>query len=283
MRSTDVRGSRMAIAGTRGSRGSSRSSAPRSDKRIAAVAVTILVIENHGHVIAGAAATPVVRFADPAAALPRSPSGPTTAIAIPGTRSEARARSFVSRIEPATSSSPRSRSVSRCSGGRHRRHCHTRPVPMDEIPSGFRLLGVSVEDAPAIVDVVNECTVAEIGFPYTTLEETRDDLTSPGRDGGAADALLLEEGGSPAGYLQVLADVTPAHGDPGDRVRSPALLGPRAERVAPAARRGSRALDAGPRPRPASRGVPRRPVRRERRRGPALRRARLRARPRRSG
>lgn len=77
------------------------------------------------------------------------------------------------------------------------------------MPEGFELRSVSIEDAPAIADLINECTVAEVGEPWTTVEETRDDLTSPGRDSAEDDALLVEGDGTPAGHLQVWGDVAP--------------------------------------------------------------------------
>ena len=53
--------------------------------RIAAVAVTIFVMENHGHTMSGEAARPPPRSAIPTATASRTPSGSTTATAIPGT------------------------------------------------------------------------------------------------------------------------------------------------------------------------------------------------------
>jgi mycothiol synthase len=72
----------------------------------------------------------------------------------------------------------------------------------DEVPEGFELRAASVEDAPAIAELMNEVTLAEIGIPWTTAEEVRDELTSPGRDPALADALLVGRGGALAGYLQ---------------------------------------------------------------------------------
>jgi mycothiol synthase len=81
--------------------------------------------------------------------------------------------------------------------------------PSRELPEGFGLRSVSVKDAPAIVEVINDCMVAEIGRPWTTVEETRDDLTSPGRDNARDDALLVAGDGTPVGYLQLGPDVAP--------------------------------------------------------------------------
>jgi mycothiol synthase len=82
-------------------------------------------------------------------------------------------------------------------------------VPVDEVPPGFEVRSVSGEDAPTVVDLINECMLAEIGTPWTTVEETRDDLTSPGRGGGRDDALLFDTGGTAVGYLQFWADAEP--------------------------------------------------------------------------
>jgi mycothiol synthase len=72
----------------------------------------------------------------------------------------------------------------------------------DEVPEGFELRAASLEDAPAIAEIVNEVCLAEIGVPWATVEETRDALTSPGRDPALADALLLGQDGEVVGYLQ---------------------------------------------------------------------------------
>jgi len=69
-------------------------------------------------------------------------------------------------------------------------------------PEGFELRSVTVADAPAIAELINEVTLAEIGVPWTTVEETRDRLTSPGRDRAPEEAVLLEADGTLAGYVQ---------------------------------------------------------------------------------
>jgi mycothiol synthase len=72
----------------------------------------------------------------------------------------------------------------------------------DRIPERFQLRPASVEDAPAVTQLINEVTIAEVGVPWVTLEETRDDLTSPGRDPLLPETLLVQGDGTPAGYLQ---------------------------------------------------------------------------------
>lgn len=69
-------------------------------------------------------------------------------------------------------------------------------------PDGFSVRPATPGDAAAIADLMNEVTLAEAGFPLTTAGETRDELTSPARDPGLPDMLLLDEDGSLAGYLQ---------------------------------------------------------------------------------
>ncbi len=71
----------------------------------------------------------------------------------------------------------------------------------DEVPEGFELRAASVDDAAAIAEIVNEVTLAEVGVPWTTVEETRDGLTAPGRDPVLADALLVEGDGTLVGCL----------------------------------------------------------------------------------
>ncbi len=61
--------------------------AVRRHRRIASVAVTIFVIENHGQTMSTDAGSRAARLAIPLAAVARTPSGPTTAMAMPGTRS----------------------------------------------------------------------------------------------------------------------------------------------------------------------------------------------------
>jgi mycothiol synthase len=77
------------------------------------------------------------------------------------------------------------------------------------VPAGFSLRPVSLEDAPTIADVINECTIAEIGLPWITEKEMRDDLTSPGRDATDLDALVVDQHGAAAGYLQLWGDIPP--------------------------------------------------------------------------
>jgi hypothetical protein len=41
-----------------------------------------------------------------------------------------------------------------------------------DVPNGYSLRNASLEDAPAIAELVNEVSVAEIGIPWTSVEET---------------------------------------------------------------------------------------------------------------
>jgi mycothiol synthase len=74
---------------------------------------------------------------------------------------------------------------------------------IDRVPEGYELRAASVEDAAAIADVVNETMLAELGTPWTSTDEVRDELTLPGRDNERDDALLVEPDGTLAGSLQI--------------------------------------------------------------------------------
>ena len=90
-----------------------------------------------------------------------------------------------------------------------------------EPPAGFSVRAVSLPDAEAVADVINDCTRAEIGLPLTTAEEMRNDWSGPGYD-LPADALLLDEDGDAAGYLQLWCDI-----DPYDELLSIVFVRPR--------------------------------------------------------
>ena len=70
-------------------------------------------------------------------------------------------------------------------------------------PDGFTVRAPTPDDAAAIAEIINEVTTAEAGFPWTTTEETRDELTMPRDDATPLDVILVEGAGSFAGYLQV--------------------------------------------------------------------------------
>ena len=78
-----------------------------------------------------------------------------------------------------------------------------------EAPAHFSVRGVSLDDAEVIAGLINDCTTAEIGVPWTTVEESRDDLTEPGRDPMTEDAIVVDADGVPAGYLQVWGNIAP--------------------------------------------------------------------------
>ena len=75
-------------------------------------------------------------------------------------------------------------------------------------PLGYSLRTASLEDALQITELVNEVSVAEIGIPWTSVEDTRDDLTAPGRTADD-DVLLVGDDGTLAGYLWLWADARP--------------------------------------------------------------------------
>lgn len=68
-------------------------------------------------------------------------------------------------------------------------------------PEGHTVRPASVEDAAQIAELMNAVTVAEIGLPWTTADEVRNVLTSPGRDPALPDILLLGTDGVPVGHL----------------------------------------------------------------------------------
>lgn len=70
-----------------------------------------------------------------------------------------------------------------------------------EAPEGYTVRPATVADAALIADLMNAVTVAEIGLPWTTAEEVRIVLTSPGRDPALPDLLLLGPDGAPAGHV----------------------------------------------------------------------------------
>jgi mycothiol synthase len=79
-------------------------------------------------------------------------------------------------------------------------------LPSEQVPDGLEIRAASAEDAEVVAEIVNEVMVAETGVPWTTTEEQRDELTSPGRDPRLANVLLLERGGRAIGYVQFIAD-----------------------------------------------------------------------------
>lgn len=70
---------------------------------------------------------------------------------------------------------------------------------------GYRTRDASLEDCEAIADLINEVNIAEIGVPWTTADEIRDDLTTPGHEPGD-DVLLFAGDGSLAGYQTLWLD-----------------------------------------------------------------------------
>jgi mycothiol synthase len=80
----------------------------------------------------------------------------------------------------------------------------------DAAPDGFVIRDATADDAPLIAEIVNEVMVAESGQPWTTVEETRDELRSPGRDPTVPDILLLKREGAPVGYLHISLDAETA-------------------------------------------------------------------------
>src|SRR4029450_5900023 len=78
-------------------------------------------------------------------------------------------------------------------------------MSVDHPLPGYRTRDASLGDCEAIADLINEVNIAEIGIPWTTADEIRDDLTTPGHRPGD-DVLLVESDGSLAGYLTLWRD-----------------------------------------------------------------------------
>jgi mycothiol synthase len=76
-----------------------------------------------------------------------------------------------------------------------------------EVFGSLGLRPATVEEADAISELMNEMFVAEIGEPWTTPEEVRDVLTSPGRDPAFVNMVAVDADGTPVGYLEY--EVTP--------------------------------------------------------------------------
>lgn len=76
-------------------------------------------------------------------------------------------------------------------------------LPDETVPEGFTVRAPTPDDAAAIAELINEVSTAEAGFPWTTTEETRDELTMPRDEATPPDVVLVDGAGSFAGYLQV--------------------------------------------------------------------------------
>lgn len=75
-------------------------------------------------------------------------------------------------------------------------------------PGGFRVRPATLDDAEGIADIVNACSIAEVGEVETTAESIRGDLTAP--DHEPEDSVVLETGnGTPVGFLQVWCNLPP--------------------------------------------------------------------------
>jgi mycothiol synthase len=76
-----------------------------------------------------------------------------------------------------------------------------------DAPAGYIARDATLEDAAAISELVNEVNVAEIGTPLTSVEEVRNDLTSPREY--REDTVLEAHGGALVGYLTAWGDDGP--------------------------------------------------------------------------
>src|SRR5439155_16114591 len=81
---------------------------------------------------------------------------------------------------------------------------HPAMSPLD-VPDGYSIRLASLEDADDVADLIDQVNVAEAGFPWTSTDEIRDDLTAPGRD-PENDLLLVADNGTTVGYLTMSVD-----------------------------------------------------------------------------
>lgn len=72
-----------------------------------------------------------------------------------------------------------------------------------DLPEGFAVRRASADDTQAIAELINAVTVAEVGRPWTSTEEVRDQLTMPGRDPALAPVVVVEPGGAIVGHLEL--------------------------------------------------------------------------------
>src|SRR5215471_2656985 len=69
-------------------------------------------------------------------------------------------------------------------------------------PARLTLRPATTDDADAITDVMNAVTGAEIGIPWTAVEEIRGRLIDPERDPDT-DLLLVDQAGIVVAYLDI--------------------------------------------------------------------------------
>ncbi len=82
------------------------------------------------------------------------------------------------------------------------------PIPDDVGPlpdPTWSIREPTPEDADAIAALINEVTVREIGVRWTTAEEERDALTSPGGEHSLPETLVLDRDGDLIGYTNAMA------------------------------------------------------------------------------
>jgi mycothiol synthase len=73
----------------------------------------------------------------------------------------------------------------------------------EPLPDGWTARGPTADDAEAIARLINAVTVAEIGIPYTTVDEVRDGLTSPREADALPETVVFDPDGTAIGYTQV--------------------------------------------------------------------------------
>jgi mycothiol synthase len=71
------------------------------------------------------------------------------------------------------------------------------------VPEGFSLRAATPDDAAAIAEVINTCTLAEVGVPWTTPERVLTDLTDPEIESERDRPVLVDAGGTVRAHLQL--------------------------------------------------------------------------------
>lgn len=79
----------------------------------------------------------------------------------------------------------------------------------EDTPEGHMLRAATIEDASAIAELINEVTLAEIGLPWTTSDQVRDHLTSPGADPALSAVVVVDDEDDVAAFIQFFATTEP--------------------------------------------------------------------------
>src|SRR5256885_2608698 len=76
-------------------------------------------------------------------------------------------------------------------------------------PPGHTVRAATLEDAGALADLLNACTLGEVGVAWTNEVDMREDLAAPGFDLENDAALVFDEAGSLVAGLGLFPDGPP--------------------------------------------------------------------------